>query len=353
MASGLLNLAKQILRQAAEFGIEEAGSRLCGGTAWGVVKKLVSPVFTELERRYPKLFLVPEEMKKAERDLSEDAALEGLLHKELAALRDGQREILTVLVQYDDKLKMYRELIVRSFDEADARNESRHERVVAELANVRTEIAALRDHRGGAARHADLTVDELFNKANGFQWDAMRSIDDNDGEAARERLELARDLAMTGLGREPTNSRLMISMGYVEKSEAQVCMIEQDPEGATANLATAMDYFTAAAKLDPASLDAMNGMANVYYYGGDYDTAIELGLAIVKSDGTHGPALSDLTLSLEKKLERPDRDPRLVNVLVAVYGILEKLMPLQPRMFPASYLAHVQRRLAYWKNLGP
>ena len=58
-SQGLLSLAKKIIREGAIIGLDEAGSRIAGPTAWRYVKKVMAPVVQELEKRYPKLLLPP------------------------------------------------------------------------------------------------------------------------------------------------------------------------------------------------------------------------------------------------------------------------------------------------------
>lgn len=346
MASSLLNVTKKILRKAAELGVDEAGARLCGPSAWPVVKQLLSPVFQELERRYPKLLLVPEELEMAENDLSSDESLESLLHLQLSVMREGHQEILGVLFRYEETLQSYRELFYRAIEEADNKHESRHEVVIEEIGGVKKGLAVLAEKINEAAVPSTLSLDEIYRQANSYQMDAMKWISAGDATAASQRLGAARKHALGGLARDEGNARLMVTLGYIEKSQAQVSTLLKDPEGATENLALAAQYFANAMELDPASLDALNGMANVYYYGRDYDSAIQLGIAVVEADPNHAPALNDLSLALEEKLKEAGQEPGLIETLVAIYERLEHLMPRFPQLFPATYLAYVQHRLA-------
>ena len=52
----VITVAKRIVRAAAELGLDEAGTRICG-SLWPQVKKVMQPVMSELERRYPKMLL--------------------------------------------------------------------------------------------------------------------------------------------------------------------------------------------------------------------------------------------------------------------------------------------------------
>ena len=55
--NNLVSVTKQVIRAAAKFGIEEAGTRIMG-SAWTPFKAMLSPVFSELEKRYPNFFLL-------------------------------------------------------------------------------------------------------------------------------------------------------------------------------------------------------------------------------------------------------------------------------------------------------
>jgi len=55
--SSLVSVTKQVIRAAAKYGIEEAGTRIMG-SAWAPFKAMLSPVFVELEKRYPKFLLL-------------------------------------------------------------------------------------------------------------------------------------------------------------------------------------------------------------------------------------------------------------------------------------------------------
>lgn len=345
ISPSFISVAKRILRSAAELGIEEAGLRICG-SGWQPLKKVLTPVFKELERRYPKMLLVPEEMQKAEADLANDPNIAALLQEKLAALQEGQFEILRVLLRHDQTLQSYRQLILGAFKEADTKNQARHERVIAEFAQVKGAIARLPEQIAGGIVQPHLSLDEIYKQANGYQMDAMKWISARDPQSASQRLASARSLARGGLAQYGESASLMVTLGFIEKSQAQASTLRNDLDGSIQNLALAAEYFARAIQIEPQNLDALNGMANVYYFGRDYDTAIQLGLAIVKADPTHGPALNDLCLAIEDKMKEVGPQPSLIRVLVPLYKMLEKLMPLQPQLFPAAYLAHVQKRLA-------
>jgi tetratricopeptide (TPR) repeat protein len=333
------------------MGIEEAGTRVCGPSGWRVVKKVLSPVVKELERRFPKFLLVPEELDKAEEALAEDELFENLVQEELLVLKEGHAEIMTVLARHDEKLQSYRDLIIRAVKEADEKNQKRHAQVMEEFGNVKTEISLLAHKYKIDDQKAYLSFDEIYKQANGYQADAMTWISSGNADAAFQRLITARELAEEGLAREPKNPKMMNTLGFIEKSEAQVCMLRNNPQEATRRLSLAAEYFGESLKIQKKNSDALNGMANIFYYSRDYDTAIEYGKTVLEADPTHPTALLDLSLALEAKIKAFGPAPKLLRLLVSVYNLLEKLMPLYPQIFSANHLEHVQKSRAYYENM--
>lgn len=358
MPSGLINVAKQVLRAAVKLGVEEAGSRICGA-AWPALKQILTPVAAELEKRYPNMFLVEAEMEKAQADLSNDPALAEQLRDALTAIQHGQREIITLLARHDETLEGYRDLIIRAVGEAEGKNQARHDVLLAEFAAVNAKLDGLPDQVNKALLLPGLSIAEIYKKANGYQADAMTWIIKGDPSEAEQRLGLARSIAMSGLAQNPKSALMMVTLGFIEKSQAQVSELRRDPEATTGKLALAAKYFARAIELDKTNINALHGMANIYYFSRDHDSAIQLEYAVVSADPTHGPALNDLGLALEMKL-RATADPveraTCAEALLEVYARLEAVMPTQPEIFPATYLAHVQRRSAELKkafDLGP
>lgn len=355
MSPSLLNVVKNILRSAVRVGFEEAGARVCGPTGWAAIKAVVLPIIEELERRYPKLLLVPTDMEKAQQDLAEDDTLKKLLEQQLAAIKEGHEQILAVLFRNEETLTSYRDLFFRAIQEADNRNESRHERVISEIREVKTdierEIRAISVQKGRVFLAPVATIEGIYEQSNGYQSDAMTWITAGQANFASERLSIARQLALAGFEENKTSPKLMAAMGYIEKSQAQVSMLRNDPAGATENLKLAAEYFARALQIAPKDLGALNGMANVYYFGGDYDSAIELGLLIRSAHPSYGAALSDLGLSLEGKINQGHVKADLLSRAITIDEELLRLMPLQPHVFRASDLAYVEQRLKRYRRL--
>ena len=85
----ILAVTKHIIREGAKLGIDEVGTRIFG-SAWMPVKNVVlTPVFGELQKRYPKLFLAddPEALaaaKQAEAALVSDPMLKKMFLSDAA-----------------------------------------------------------------------------------------------------------------------------------------------------------------------------------------------------------------------------------------------------------------------------
>jgi tetratricopeptide (TPR) repeat protein len=346
-ARRILEVGKQILLAAVDLGIEEAGTRICGPTAWKVIKKLLEPVFAEIKRRYPSVFEDRAAAEKAAQDLESGQVFESMVAENLAGIEEGQSQILRVLARNDETLRGISDLIDRSAVEAERKSAARHDELMAEFAKLELKLGAPREL--ARARHGQLSSRELADRANGYQADTMKWISAGDANAAAERLATARDLADEGLAREPDNVLLLATKGYVEKTDAQVASMRGDVGGSVDAYARAAQLFTRALQIDPEDVSSLNGMANCYLATRDYDHAIQLGMMVVEKQPMYGAALWDLGLALDGKLnddDAPEESERtaLEQALASVYGLLEQVMPLEPQTFPATYLAHVQKK---------
>lgn len=349
-SNSLLELAKRIIRKAGEVGLESAGLYVCG-PAWPYAKKMLSPVVEELEKRFPKLFLVPEEAQKAVEALSTDNVLQELLQSGFAKLESGQEEILAALVRQNVTVIQIGAAIDSGFRAAgDAFGNISHE-----LSAIKLEIAMLRDTPRKAAQVppavSGLSIAEIYSQATACQWDAMKWVEARRPNIAAQRLTEARALLEAGLQRQLGNTNFWVAFGFVEKTQAQVAQLLSDHEGYVSSLAEATKYFAGALRHDPKNVGALNGMANIYAFNGDYDRAIELGTLAVRSDPNYGAAAWDLALSLEGKIKEAGPSPAIIGHLKSVYLHLEVLIPAQPEAFTATNLSYVQRHLSALEEL--
>jgi hypothetical protein len=109
----LLSTVKKIIFVGVEIGLDEAGSRLLGPTAWKYCKKIVSPVIDVLKEEYPSLaFDKPGDTtaQQAAQDavnfLSSNKNLQDMLWKNFTELKEGQKEILEGVNQMNVKLDL-------------------------------------------------------------------------------------------------------------------------------------------------------------------------------------------------------------------------------------------------------
>lgn len=347
--SEVISLVKQVVRGAVGVGLDEAGTRICGPAAWKYVQKMLSPVVDELQRRYPKLFLVSEEAEKATIALSSDEGLKDMLNRGFASLESGQGEILALLAQHNETLQVIGNSIDDGFREAGQHLDTAFENIAAKLERLELKLEVFsQPNEKNAGLHTvpvGLSVRQIEKQAYAYQADGMRWVVSGEADAASQRLAEGRVLVEPALKDHPENVQLLVSLGYIEKTQAQVAELQGDHESYVASLEKAAMCFATALKTDPTNVGALNGMANIYAFHRDYDRAIELGTLTVKSAPTYGAALWDLALALESKLQEVGRKTALIDHLKVVYRQLEMLMPQQPEAFTASDLAHVHERL--------
>jgi len=142
---------------------------------------------------------------------------------------------------------------------------------------------------------------------------------------------------------------LLALMGYAEKNQVQISLIQGDQDTAVSALAEASKYFAQALKCNPSNVGALNGMANVYLFARDYDRSIKLGELIIQIKPDYAEAAWDLAIGMEHRLKEVGHQAALIEKLISVYQKLEVLMPKHG--FPASNLVYVQNRLAKLQQL--
>jgi len=290
-SNSLLELAKKVIRNAGEIGLETAGQYVCG-PAWPYAKKMLSPVIKELEKRYPKLFLLPEDTQKALEALSTDKVLQELLHSGFAKLESGQEEILTALIRQNDTLIQIGAAIESGFRTAGEKVDAAFVNISHELSTLKLEMAMLRDIDRKASQASSpasgISIADIHSKATSFQHEAVHWLDAGRPNIAAQHLSEARNLLEAGLQRNPDNTSCWVAFGYVEKTQARVAQLLGDHDGHISNLAKATKYFATALRHDPKNVESLTGMANIYALSGDYDRAIELGRLAVRSDPNYG-----------------------------------------------------------------
>ncbi len=361
-SQGFLSLAKKIIREGAIIGLDEAGSRIAGPTAWRYVKKVMAPVVEELEKRYPKLLLVGEKEAKDAADLavkalSTDIALQKMLSDSLSRLDEGQQEILAALARQNHTLQNIGNSLDEGFKKTSENQELALDKILAEFKKMELKFEDVRKLISPPPKYAELSIHEIHTQANTYQQDALKWISARDAKTASQRLAEGRNLLLAGLKRDPKSAYILVSLGFIEKTQAQVSMMQGDYDTAETILAEAAKYFVEAMKQEPKNFGAINGTANIYYYARDFNRAINLGFLLLKEAPTYGAAVWDLSLALEGKLAEvggpaSPLGPHYITVLKEIYQYLEELMPQQPRYFSATDMAHVQKRLSELGNLS-
>ena len=354
-SNSLLELAKKVIRKAGEIGLDAGGGYVCG-PAWPYAKQILSPILQELEKKYPKLFLAPEEAEKAASTLSEDKALQELLQSNFAGLQSGQEHILAALVRQDSTLLAIGTAVSSGFEAAGKKIDDAYLNIASQLESLQQELAQLRSDHAAPASPAhsggSLSTQEIADRANRCQYEAMSLIAAQNPEQARLQLAKARSLLREGLQQSPNDPDLLVVSGFVEKTQAQVAQLESDHEGYVTDMAEATRYFAQALRLNPKDAGALNGMANIYAFHGMYDKAIELGTLATHLEPNYAAAVWDLGLALEGKMQAEGPQPQLVQQLQSVYSRLEPLMTMQPDVFSPSELAYVRDRIEALKEPG-
>jgi len=346
----LLARLKQIVRGAAEFGINEAGTRALG-QFWPLAKEVLKPIFQELEKRYPALFLAPgtdavHAAEKAVRDLTFDASLqkhsENLLKRldeKFAERGVSQHEILKAVASQEKTLQG----VGAAVDKV-ALEQGNQARMTETLTREIRELALKLD-RVQAEPENNIKIAEIAQRASEYQYEAMRWLSSGDPLAAARRVQDGKKLALGGFRREPGNTLIMATLGYLEKTEAQIAWESGEAGDPAAHLGEAAKYFGKVLEADPEDVSALNGLADLFIFAKDYDRAITLGTIVVQKEPTYGAAALDLSIALEGKISEVGPLPQYVTVLDAVYKLLEQLIPSQPMVFDGSHLAYVQKRL--------
>jgi tetratricopeptide (TPR) repeat protein len=348
-SSDLVSLAKKVIRGAVGIGLDEAGTRICGPTVWKYAKAMLSPVVGELQRRFPKLLLVPEEAEKASEALSTDKVLQDMLNDGFTGLESGQEEILALLAKQNNTLQAIGNSIDDGFRKAGKQVDAAFNNIATRLEKLELTLEVLSAPREKGRElpqvAAGFTLRQIYDQAFAYQADAMRWVVAGEASPASQRLAEGRSLVEPALIHYPKDAQLLVPLGYIEKTQAQVAQLQGDHENYIVSLEKAAKCFATVLKSDPTNVGALNGMANVYVFHRDYDRAIELGTLATKSAPEYGAAFWDLAIALEGKIKDVGPQKPLVNHLKAVYRQLELLMPQQPAAFTASDLAYVRKRL--------
>ena len=197
-----------------------------------------------------------------------------------------------------------------------------------------------------------LTPAEIIEEADNLQRDAMNWVGDGRFlRTAELRLDEARRLIAVESEQIRSNPGLLTSLGYVEKTAAQICEGQRDTKGARTAYGAAERYFRAALKLDPTDAGALNGQANVYLARREFDKAVTLGRVVTGYRPDYAAAFWDLAIALRELAKtRPSR--ALVEELAEVYEKLVELVPNEPSGFTPAEFAAIQADARRFRRLA-
>jgi tetratricopeptide (TPR) repeat protein len=333
LSKTLVKLAKEVVSNLAAMGLDDAGKAIFG-ERWVFFSKVLKPVIDELAKRFPDLFINKAEAAKAAKEIELSPELMGLLentfNEHFAQLKEGQDEILFVLLQQSEILYDLKTALNRG-DEQIKKVGSNVEQALALLKEVHTETP--------------VPEDQIALEVDALQRDAMQWIDMKRPMSAQRRLDEARKLIRAAVDKNPLDIQLLNLRGYLEKSQAQLDLQQGNIDNAHEALNTAANYFNAAHKANPDDPSALNGLANTFYYVNDFDTAAHFSKMALERNPRYAEAAWDLALSLEEKLKRGDGPEEIISELITNYNELILLIPGYPG-FTADQLAYVQTRLA-------
>lgn len=350
LSESLLAIAKKVIRGAVGVGIEEAGARICGPTAWKYIKAALSPAVDELEHRFPKMFLLPKEAEKAVKTLSSDKAFEEMISNGFISLENGQLEILAFLTQQNEIIAEIGKDVDAGFDLLDKKTDNLQVSIdfltgkLIELTSRFDDLVPPKAAKPTVFTHS-IAPGHIYDQAFTCQADAQRYVESGDAGEASERLAEGRILVETGLQDFPDNTSLLVALGYIEKTQAQAALLQSNFEHYVYYLEKAAKCFAAALSSDPDNAGALNGMANVYFYHHDYNRAIKFGTLAIDRDPEYGAAYWDLALSLESRLKDSGPDLPTTNKLKVTYRQLEVLISKQKQVFTTDDLAYVRNRM--------
>lgn len=146
----LINTAGDIVIEAVKFGLDEAGARILGPTAWNGFKLILTPVIKKLKQKFPELSFNKSDNDNAINAANEAAEylknsqeLENLLITNFVSLEEGQDEILTglqriekVVQQTSKDLEAVKKLSEEILDEIKNKQQSEQSNVLSDWVDV-------------------------------------------------------------------------------------------------------------------------------------------------------------------------------------------------------------------------
>lgn len=336
--TGVVDVVKKVVRKGIGFGLDAGGSAACG-PLWPFFKEIVTPVVEELENRFPKLFLVSDEAEKAIDLMAGDSSLQQDLiagfDQKFAAQTTGQQDILAFLAGLEETI-IDTANTVRRIDERTGQIDFRSLAVkVDEMHAVMTQ----------SIPEVHLSVQEIKQEGQALQADAMRWIENRSPRTAHIRIEEAKKLLAEGIRQSPNDAYLYSLRGYLEKTQSQAHSLEGRHQDAVVDIANAARFFSAALKIDPSDVSALNGMQNVFLFVRKYDEAVALGRIVFQTSPNLGSGAWDFSIALEKKMVQDGETPILREELTDTYKQLLSIMSQPASGFSSSHMTHVQNRL--------
>lgn len=135
----ILGVFKEVLKNAAQWGLDEAGTRILGNSAWKFCKTVLKPTLSAMEVRYPLLFDAKSAGSPGARTaalqavnwIEQDKEVHATLDVQLRALREDQRRQLEAIIE-----------LKQATAREQRRVNARFERIERQLADLNTSAAA-------------------------------------------------------------------------------------------------------------------------------------------------------------------------------------------------------------------
>lgn len=343
-----VRLGKKILLGAVGVGLEEAGLRVCGPTAWKYLEKVFEPVVAELKTRFPRIFDSAEQNQAAVQSLEQEPRLQQLLAERFAGLETGQSEVLRVLAQQDQRLTALGQAVDSGFQQSGAQLDRVLELVLGRL----DELARGQERLLSSAAGVDpvplpepLDPQQALERASRFQIEGQLQLEAGDLDAAQARLELGGAILRAAQARWPAGRGFQTALGFLEKTRGLVELTRGNAVRAVEHFSEAGRAFGAALIADSRDAGALNGLANVALLHGEYDRAVAWGRLALALAPRYSAALWDLAQALEEKSRREGWTPEIKDLLRGSYQRLLEIRPGPAEGFSAQNLEDIETRL--------
>lgn len=282
-------MLKEVIRGAAEFGLEEAGNRILGPTAWGFCKVIMKPGLDMLRSKFPQLLgatykgtaEAQQAATQAVRWVDTDPTFRNTVTQQLNALDLGQRQQLRILIEIREMDRKNLDNSRQALSKLDALSE-KMDRMRAEIQHSpvdapATAVEVYQNWYAQAGRAMNVSerlslytqaIDHNQNKVNAYYRRGLIYFEQKNFNSSFYDFNQAAELS-------PTFAAALTARGAASENLGQVDRAITD--------------YLAASRLDPAEVTNYDNLTDVYAGRRDYTNAYrmaKLGLAHSPQDKT-------------------------------------------------------------------